>query len=132
MCEDIITKGSLATKNENCEICLLGKLEWHLNFRDSDVGIIKHSHVTIVFNRLTCIKTMEIYRDIKTMKRCIFEDNKKKYYLVDEDGIQIHVSDDTSFTIFQKSIRQLFGFAIAEMAENGVRVKVIIDTTEEK
>ena len=131
MCEDIITKGSLATKNENCEICLLGKLEWHLNYKDSDVGIIKHSHVTIVFNHLTSIKTMEMYRNIKSMKRCIFEENKK-YYLVDEDGIQIHVSDDTSFMNFQKSIRHLFGFAISAMAENGVRVRVIIDTTEEK
>ena len=131
MYEDIITKGSLVTtKNENGDVCLLGKLEWHLNHKDRELGIIKHSHISIVFNRLECIKAMEIYKNIKEMRRSIFEDNKK-YYLVDENGIRIHVSDDTSFKNFQKAIRHLFGFAIAEMAENGVRV--IIDvTTEEK
>ena len=130
MYEDIITKGSLiTTKNEN-GVCLLGKLEWHLNHKDRELGIIKHSHISIVFNCLECIKAMEIYRNIKEMRRSIFEDNKK-YYLINEDDIKIHVSDDTSFKNFQKAIRHLFGFAIAEMAENGVRV--IIDvTTEEK
>ena len=129
MYEDIITKGSLVTtKNEN-GVCLLGKLEWHLNHKDRELGIIKHSHISIVFNNLECIKTMEIYRNIKEMRRSIFEDNKK-YYLINEADIKIHVSDDTSFKNFQKAIRHLFGFAIAEMAENGVRV--IIDVTTEE
>ena len=129
MYEDIITKGSLVTtKNEN-GVCLLGKLEWHLNHKDRELGIIKHSHISIVFSNLECIKTMEIYRNIKEMRRSIFEDNKK-YYLINEADIKIHVSDDTSFKNFQKAIRHLFGFAIAEMAENGVRV--IIDVTTEE
>ena len=128
---EIITKGSLVATKENCEICLLGKLEWHLNHKDREVGIIKHSHVTIVFNRLESIKAMEMFRNIKEMRRCIFEDNKK-YYLVDENGIKIHVSDDTSFTNFKKAIRHLFGFAIAEMAENGVRVIIDVTTDTEK
>ena len=127
---DIITKGRVTTDNQNGETCLFGKLEWNLNHEDSEIGIIKHSKVTVVFDRLECIKAMEMFRNIKEMRRCIFEDNKK-YYLVDENGIRIHVSDDTSFNNFRKAIRHLFGFAIAEMAENGVRV--IIDvTTEEK
>ena len=131
MYEDIITKGSLVTtKNENDEVCLLGKLEWHLNHKDRELGIIKHSHISIVFNRLECIKTMEMFRNIKEMRRCIFEDNKK-YYLINEDGIKIHVSDDTSFKHFQKAIRHLFGFAISEMAENGVRVTLDISTDNE-
>ena len=80
MYEDIITKGSLVTtKNEN-GVCLLGKLEWHLNHKDRELGIIKHSHISIVFNNLECIKTMEMLKNIKEMRRCIFEDNKK-YYL---------------------------------------------------
>ena len=130
MYEDIITKGSLVTtKNENGEVCLLGKLEWHLNHKDREVGIIKHSHVTIVFNRIECIKTMEMFRNIKEMRRSIFEDNKK-YYLINEDGIKIHVSDDTNYKHFQKAIRHLFGFAISEMAENGVSVKINVSTDE--
>ena len=129
MYEDIITKGSLVTtKNEN-GVCLLGKLEWHLNHKDRELGIIKHSHISIVFNNLECIKTMEMLKNIKEMRRCIFEDNKK-YYLINEADIKIHVSDDTSFKNFQKAIRHLFGFAIAEMAEKGVRV--IIDVTTEE
>ena len=129
MYEDIITKGSLVTtKNEN-GVCLLGKLEWHLNHKDRELGIIKHSHISIVFNNLECIKTMEIYRNIKEMRRSIFEDNKK-YYLINEADIKIHVSDDTSFKNFQKAIRHLFGFAIAEMAENGVSVKINVSTDE--
>ena len=35
MFEDVIVKGSLTTtKNEISEVCLLGKLEWHLNYED--------------------------------------------------------------------------------------------------
>ena len=129
MYEDIITKGSLVTtKNENGEVCLLGKLEWHLNYKDRELGIIKHSHISIIFNRLECIEAMEMFRIIKEIKRCIFEDNNKKYYLINEDGIKIHVSDDTSFKHFQKAIRNLFGFAISEMAENGVSVKINVST----
>ena len=129
MYEDIITKGSLVTtKNEN-GVCLLGKLEWHLNYEDKELGIVKHSHVTIVFNNLECIKTMEMLKNIKEMRRCIFEDNKK-YYLVDENGIRIRVSDDTTFKHFMKAIRHLYGFAISEMAENGVKVTINVSTDE--
>ena len=43
MYEDIITKGSLVTtKNEN-GVCLLGKLEWHLNYEDKELGNIPMS-----------------------------------------------------------------------------------------
>lgn len=128
---DIITKGGLTTtKNENGETCLFGKLEWHLNHNDSEMGIIKHSHVTIVFNRLECIKTMEMFRDIKEMRRCMFEDNKD-YYIINEEGLRIHISEDTTFNHFQKAIRHLFGFAIAEMAENKVKVIIDVTTTDE-
>ena len=130
MYEDIITKGSLVTtKNENGEVCLLGKLEWHLNHKDRELGIIKHSHISIVFNNLECIKTMEMFKSIKELSRDTFECNKK-FYLINEEGIRIHVSDDTLFKHFQKAIRHLFGFAISEMAENGVSVKINISTDE--
>ena len=131
MFEDVIVKGSLTTtKNEISEVCLLGKLEWHLNYEDKrELGIVKHSHVTVVFNNLECIKTMEIFKSIKESRRDTFECNKK-YYLINEDGIKIHVSDDTSFKHFQKAIRHLFGFAISEMAENGVSVKINVSTDE--
>ena len=131
MFEDVIVKGSLTTtKNEISEVCLLGKLEWHLNYEDKrELGIVKHSHVTVVFNNLECIKTMEIFKSIKELRRDTFECNKK-YYLINEDGIKIHVSDDTSFKHFQKAIRHLFGFAISEMAENGVSVKINVSTGE--
>ena len=130
---DIITKGGLTTTNNNGEVCLLGKMEWHLNFEDRELGLIKHSHVTIVFNNLESIRTMEIFKEIKGMRRDTFECNKK-YYIVSEDKIKVHVSDDTTFKHFQKAIRHLFGFAIAEMAENGVRVIIDVTTvtTEEK
>ena len=131
MFEDVIVKGSLTTtKNEISEVCLLGKLEWHLNYEDKrELGIVKHSHVTVVFNNLECIKTMEIFKSIKELRRDTFECNKK-FYLINEDGIKIHVSDDTSFKHFQKAIRHLFGFAISEMAENGVSVKINVSTGE--
>ena len=125
MYEDIITKGSLVTtKNEN-GVCLLGKLEWHLNHEDSEIGIIKHSKVTVVFDRLECIKAMEIYRNLKEISREEFE-YSRKYYIVNEIGLKIHVSDDTDFSHFRKAIRHLFAIAVAEMAENGIEVKVDI------
>ena len=131
MYEDIITKGSLVTtKNENGEVCLLGKIEWHLNHKDMrEMGVIKHSHVIVLFNNLEVINAMKIFKTVKEMRRDSFEFNKK-YYLVDENGIRIHVSDDTLFRHFQKAIRHLFGFAISEMAENGVSVKINVSTDE--
>ena len=128
---DIITKGGLTTtENENREVCLLGKLEWHLNYEDKrELGIVKHSHVTIVFNNLECIKVIEMFKSIKELSRDTFECNKK-FYLINEEGIRIHVSDDTLFKNFQKAIRHLFGFAISEMAENGVSVKINVSTDE--
>lgn len=126
---DIITKGGLTTTKNNGEVSLLGKLEWHLNYEDRELGLIKHSHVMIVFSNLESIRTMEIFKEIKGMRRDTFECNKK-YYIVSEDGIKIHVSDDTSFKHFQKAIRHLFGFAISEMAENGVSVKINVSTGE--
>ena len=127
---DIITKGSLTTtENENREVCLLGKLEWHLNYEDKrELGIVKHSHVSIVFNKLPCIEAMEMFKSIKELSRDTFECNKK-FYLINE-GIRIHVSDDVLFKHFQKAIRHLFGFAISEMAENGVSVKINVSTDE--
>ena len=131
MFEDVIVKGSLTTtKNEISEVCLLGKLEWHLNYEDKrELGIVKHSHVTVVFNNLECIKTMEIFKSIKELRRDTFECNKK-FYLINEEGIRIHVNDDTEFKYFQKAIRHLFGFAISEMAENGISVKINVSTDE--
>ena len=128
MYEDIITKGSLVTtKNENSEVCLLGKLEWHLNHKDRELGVINHSHVTVVFNRLECSKAMKIFKTVKEMRRDSFENNKK-YYLIDENEIRIRVSDDTSFKHFQKAIRHLCGFAVSEMAEIGISIKINVST----
>ena len=127
---DIITKGGLTTTKNNGEVSLLGKLEWHLNYEDRELGLIKHSHVIVVFSNLESIRTMEIFKEIKGMRRDTFECNKK-YYIVSEDGIKVHVSDDTSFKHFQKAIRHLLGFAISEMAENGVRVTLDISTDNE-
>ena len=131
MFEDVIVKGSLTTtKNEISEVCLLGKLEWHLNYEDKrELGIAQHSHVTVLFNTLECIKTMEIFKSIKELRRDTFECNKK-FYLINEEGIRIHVNDDTEFKHFQKAIRHLFGFAISEMAENGISVKINVSTDE--
>ena len=122
---DIITKGGLTTTKNNGEVSLLGKLEWHLNYEDRELGLIKHSHVMVVFSNLESIRTMEIFKEIKGMRRDTFECNKK-YYIVSEDGIKVHVSDDTSFNHFRKAIRHLFAIAVAEMAENGIEVKVDI------
>ena len=128
---DIITKGGLTTTKNNGEVSLLGKLEWHLNYEDRELGLIKHSHVTVVFNRLEVINAMKIFKTVKEkIRRDTFECNKK-YYLVDEDDIKIHVNDDTSFKHFMKAIRHLFGFAISEMAaENGVKVTINVSTDE--
>ena len=132
MFEDVIVKGNLTTtKNEISEVCLLGKLEWHLNHKDMrEMGVIKHSHVTVIFNNLEVINAMKIFKTVKEMRRDSFEFNKK-YYLVDENGrIRIHVSEDTLFKHFQKAIRHIYGFAIAEMAENGIKVVVDVTTDE--
>ena len=130
MYEDIFVKGSLTTtKNNNNEVCLLGKLEWHLNHKDRDMGVIKHSHVIVLFNNLEVINAMKIFKTVKEMRGDSFEFNKK-YYLVDENGIRIHVNDDTSFKHFKKAIRHIYGFAIAEMAENGIKVVVDVTTDE--
>ena len=130
MFEDVIVKGNLTTTKENGEFCLLGKLEWHLNYEDRrDMGVIKHSHVTVIFNKLEAIRAMEVLKEIKEMRRDNFEFNKE-YYLVAEEGIKIHVSDDTTFKHFQKAIRHLYGFAISEMAENGISVKVNVAIDE--
>ena len=125
---DIITKGRVTTDNQNGDTCLFGKLEWNLNHEDSEIGIIKHSKVTVVFDRLECIKAMEFFKDIKEISREEFEYSRK--YIVNEIGLKIYVSDDTEFKHFQKAIRHLFGFAIAEMAENGVSVKINVSTDE--
>ena len=126
MFEDVIVKGSLTTtKNEISEVCILGKFEWNLNHEDSEIGIIKHSKVTVVFDRLECIKAMEFFKDIKEISREEFE-YSRKYYIVNEIGLKIHVSDDTDFSHFRKAIRHLFAIAVAEMAENGIEVKVDI------
>ena len=131
MFEDVIVKGNLTTtKNEISEVCLLGKLEWHLNYEDRrEMGVIKHSHITVIFSNLEAIRSLEIFKSIKEMRRDTFEFNKK-YYLVDENEIKVHVSDDTLFKHFQKAIRHIFGFAIAEMAENGIKVVVDVTTDE--
>ena len=126
MFEDVIVKGSLTTtKNEISEVCILGKFEWNLNHEDSEIGIIKHSKVTVVFDRLECIKAMEFFKDIKEISREEFE-YSRKYYIVNEIGLKIHVSDDTDYKHFRKAIRHLFAIAVAEMAENGIEVKVDI------
>ena len=130
MFEDVIVKGNLTTTKENGEFCLLGKLEWHLNYEDRrDMGVIKHSHVTVIFNKLEAIRSLEIFKSIKEMRRDIFEHNKE-YYLLEEEGIKVHVSDDTSFKHFQKAICHLYGFAISEMSENGISVKVNVAIDE--
>ena len=125
---DIITKGRVTTDNKNGETCLFGKLEWNLNHEDSEIGIIKHSKVTVVFDRLECIKAMEFFKDIKEISREEFE-YSRKYYIVNEIGLKIHVSDDTEFKHFQKAIRHLFGFVISEMADSGSGIKVKVNVS---
>ena len=123
---DVITKGSLtdATDNSN-NTCLFGKLEWHLNYYSDEVGIIKHSHVTIVFNKLPYIEAMKAYKSVMEIGSIAFECRDEKY-IVNEPGLRVWVSDDTGFKHFRKAIRHLFAIAVAEMAENGIEVKVDI------
>ena len=129
---DIIAKSSLTTIKEN-GVRLVGKLEWHLNYkdRDRDMGMIKHSHVTITFSKVGPIRAMEMYRNIAGIKRSNFEDSKE-YYVFNEGGVKVHVSDDTLFKHFKKAIRHLYGFTISEMAENGVSVIIDVTTDEDE
>ena len=122
---DIIAKSSLTTIKEN-GVRLVGKLEWHLNYEDRDM-VIKHSHVTVTFSKVGPIEAMKMFKAIAGIKRGAFEDNKE-YYVFNEGGVKVHINDDTTYKHFKKAIRHLFGFAVSELAENGVRV--IIDVTE--
>ena len=122
---NVVTNSNVTTVKEN-GIRLIGKAEWHLNYEDRDM-VIKHSHVTVVFAKVGPIEAMKIFKAIAGIKRGAFEDNKE-YYIFNEGGVKVHVSDDTTFIHFMKAIRHLFGFAVSELAENGVRV--IIDVTE--
>ena len=125
MYEDIITKGSLTdTTDKNNNTCLFGKLEWHMNY-ELDMGIIGHSHVSIVFNKLPCIEAMETYKSLKEIGSTNFKFREK--YIINEPGLKVWVSNDTEFKHFRKAIRQLFALAVAAMAEFGVKVIVDID-----
>ena len=127
---DIIAKSSLTTIKEN-GVRLVGKLEWHLNYKDRDMGMIKHSHVTITFSKVGPIKAMEMFKAIAGIKRCDFEDNKE-YYVFNKGCVKVHVNDDTTYKHFKKAIRHLFGFAVSEMAENGVSVIIDVTTDEDE
>ena len=126
---DIIAKSSLTTIKEN-GVRLVGKAEWHLNYK-GDMGMIKHSHVTITFSKVGPIKAMEMFKAIAGIKRGDFDDNKE-YYIFNEGGVKVHVSDDTLFKHFKKAIRHLYGFTISEMAENGVSVIIDVTTDEDE
>ena len=125
MYEDIITKGSLtnATDNNN-NTCLFGKLEWHMNYI-GELGVIKHSHVSIVFNKLPCIEAMKAYKSLKEIGSTNFEFREK--FIINETCLKVWASDDTDFNHFRKAIRQLFALAVAAMAEFGVKVSVDVD-----
>ena len=125
MYEDIITKGSLtnATDNNN-NTCLFGKLEWHMNYI-GELGVIKHSHVSIVFNKLHCIEAMNAYKSLKEIGSTNFEFREK--FIINETCLKVWASDDTDFNHFRKAIRQLFALAVAAMAEFGVKVSVDVD-----
>ena len=123
---DIITKGSLTDAiDENNNTCLFGKLELHINY-DGEMGIIKHSHVSIVFNKLPCIEAMKAYKSIKEIG-CIDFKYRDGKYIINEPELKVWASDDTSFKHFRKGISHLFALAVAEMAEFGVRVSIEID-----
>ena len=125
MCYDVITKGRLTnTIDDNKNTCLFGKLEWHLNY-DGEMGIIGHSHVSIVFNKLPCIEVMKAYKSLKEVGSTNFEFREK--YIVNEPGLKVWVSDDTDFKHFRKAISHLFALAVAEMAGFGVGVSIEID-----
>ena len=126
---DIIAKSSLTTIKEN-GIRLIGKAEWHLNYEDRDT-VIKHSYVTITFSKVGPIEAMKVFKAIAGIKRSNFEDNKE-YYVFNEGGVKVHVSDDTLFKHFKKAIRHLYGFTISEMAENGVSVIIDVTTDEDE
>ena len=122
----IITKTNLNTVQEENGIRLIGKAEWHLNYDDRDM-VINHSHVTVTFSKVGPIEAMKVFKEIAGIKRCDFEDNKE-YYVFNKNCVKVHVNDDTSYKHFKKAIRHLFGFAVSELAEKGI--KVIIDVTE--
>ena len=125
MYEDIITKGSLTdATDDNNNTCLFGKLEWHMNY-EGEMGIIKHSHVSVVFNKLPCIEAMKAFKSLKEIGSINFEFREK--YIINYPGLRVWVSDDTSFSHFRKAIRHLFALAVAEMTEFGVKVIVNID-----
>ena len=125
MCYDVITKGSLTdTIDDNKNTCLFGKLEWHMNYT-GELGVIKHSHVSIVFNKMPCIEAMKAYKAIKEIGSTNFEFREK--YIINEPGLKVWVSDDTEFKHFRKAIGQLFALAVAAMAEFGVKVIVNVD-----
>ena len=124
MYEDIITKGSLTNATDDNNTCLFGKLEWHMNYI-GELGVIKHSNVSIVFNKIPCIEVMETYKSLKEIGSTNFEFREK--YIIDEPGLKVWVSDDTEFKHFRKAIRQLFALAVAAMAEFGVKVIVDVD-----
>ena len=90
-----------------------------------ELGVIKHSHVSIVFNKLPCIEAMKAYKSLKEVGSTNFEFREK--YIVNEPGLRVWVSDDTSFSHFRKAIGQLFALAVAAMAEFGVKVTVNVD-----
>ena len=125
MYEDVVTKGSLTDAiDDNKNTCLFGKLEWHMNYT-GELGVIKHSHVSIVFNKMTCIEAMKAYKSLKEIGSTNFEFREKD--IINEPGLKVWVSDDTSFKHFRKGISHLFALAVAEMSEFGVRVRIEID-----
>lgn len=123
---NVVTKSNLISEG----LCLIGKAEWNTNYedrRDGGILIIKHSHVVITFAGCNCFDAMRIFKNIKNLKRSTFEDNKS-YYLINEDGIKVHVSDDTSYKHFIKAIQHLFGLALSEIAD---KAKVTVMVSEE-
>ena len=128
MYEDIITKGSLTNAtDDNNNTCLFGKLEWHMNYI-GELGVIKHSNVSIVFNNLPCIEAMKAYKSLKEIGSTNFEFHEK--YIINETCLKVWASDDTDFNHFRKAIGQLFALAVAAMAEFGV--KVIVDVNDDR
>ena len=125
MYEDIITKGSLTNAtDDNNNTCLFGKLEWHMNYI-GELGVIKHSHVSIVFNKLPCIEAMKAYKSLKEIGSTNFEFREK--YIINETCLKVWASDDTDFNHFRKAVRHLFALAVAEMPEFGVKVIISVD-----
>ena len=127
---NVVTKSNVTTVQEENGIRLIGKAEWHLNYEDRDT-VIKHSHVTITFSKVGPIEAMKVFKAIAGIKRCDFEDSKE-YYVFNKDCVKVHVNDDTTYKHFKKAIRHLFGFAVSEMAENGVSVIIDVTTDEDE